>query len=337
MRWFRGLNPLPAALASGQGLALLFCTLIAACSQARGWGDLLFPELAALSSAMLRDPTGPWARRPAQLIALPVFTAGLGVGIARVIPDPGLALLLAAASAALVLRLARSTLVPAISAAALPVMLRIHSWAYPAQIGIALVALAVVVRLWQRWRGVRLLPMTAEPTPAVTPAAQLWPGPAAGGWLPLLRWLALLAGLLLVESSTGLRFVLVPPLIVMAYEAQLRPAHCAWAGRGWILPLACGGAALAGVLAAQWLPSPALATALSLAVCLLLLDRLRLRLPPLLALGLLPLVLPAPDWRLVPAVMLGASLLVLSQRLPGSAAQMPPAPAAAPDRSHGRR
>ena len=97
------------------------------------------------------------------------------------------------------------------------------------------------------------------------------------------------------------------------------------------------GAALAGVLAAQQLPSPALATALSLAVCLLLLDRLRLRLPPLLALGLLPLVLPAPDWRLVPAVMLGASLLVLSQRLPGSAAQMPPAPAAAPDRSHGRR
>jgi CBS-domain-containing membrane protein len=314
-----GLSWLTAPFAAGQLQALVFCTWIAAGSQLPGWGYLLFPELAALSSAVLRDPTGPWASRPWQLIVLPVVTGCLGVLLARQMADPALALLLAVAAARLVLQLARSPLLPALSAAALPVILQIHSWVYPAQIGLALAALAGLLRLSPQERDVRLAPS------------------AEGTWASLLRWLAFLVLLLLIERCTGLHNVLVPPLIVMAHEALVSSARCAWAGRGWILPLACGGAALAGVLAAQWLPSPALATALSLAVCLLLQERLRLRLPPLLALGLLPLVLPAPDLRLVPAVMLGALLLVLSQRLPGSAARTPPPPAAAPDRSHGRR
>ena len=325
---------LSAPFGAGQLQALLFCTLIAAFSQIPGWGFLLFPELAALSSNVLRDPSGPWASRPWQLIALPVLTGCLGVLITRHIADPGVAVLLAVAAAKLVLWLARSPLVPAISAAALPVILQIHSWAYPAQIGIGLVALAGLLRLWQQGRGAPVECTAASSARPVDMVVMT----GAGGWSPVLRWFALLALLLLIERSTGLRYLLVPPLIVMAHEALVTPSHCDWAGRGWILPLVCGGAALAGVLAARLLlPWPALAAAISLAVCLLLLDRFRLRLPPLLALGLLPLVLPAPDLRLVPAVMLGASLLVLSRRLPGSAARMSQQPAAAPDRCRGPR
>ena len=144
---------LSAPFGAGQLQALLFCTLVAAFSQIPGWGFLLFPELAALSSNVLRDPAGPWASRPWQLIALPVLTGCLGVLITRHIADPSVAVLLAVAAAKLVLWLARSPLVPAISAAALPVILQIHSWAYPAQIGIGLVALAGLLRLWQQGQG----------------------------------------------------------------------------------------------------------------------------------------------------------------------------------------
>lgn len=155
---------LAGLLGQGQGLAVLFCSLIAALSQIPGWSDLLFPELAALSSTLLRNPRGTWARSSVQLIALPTLCAGVGMWISSHCSDAGAALLLA----------------------------------------------------------------------------------------------------------------------------------------------------------------------------VLLLQRLfRLRLAPLLALGLLPQVLPAPELRLVPAVILGAALLALSQALTGSSARMSPARAAAPDRSRG--
>ena len=334
-RWSHlpGLGRLQRLLGPSQWQALLFCVLIAACSQIPGWSFLLFPELAALSTTVLREPAGPWASRPGQLIVLPVVTGCCGVWITRSIADPGVAVLVAVAAAALVLRLARSALVPAISAAALPAILQIRSWAYPAQIGIGLVALVGVLRLLRRGR---------DRSVADSPAGLIWSDvqPAKtplGRWSDLLRWFMLLVLLHLIARITGLRDLLVPPLIVMAYEALVAPSHCDWVGRAWILPLVCGVAALAGVLAAWLLPWPALAAALSLTLCLVLLNRCRLRLPPLLALGLLPLVMPAPDLRLVPAVMLAAVLVVLSRRLPGSAERMPPPQAAVPGRSRGHR
>lgn len=300
---------------------------MAALSQNAGWRDLLFPELAALSSTLLRDPHGPWARSTWQLVLLPTLCGAIGVWISSHCSDPGAALLLAVLAAKLVLLLARSPLVPALSAAALPVILRIHSWAYPLQIGVGLLLLAGLLVFWRRSRP---LPAGSADTPA-TPAART---PGLEG---LLRWLGLLTLLLLIERCTGVRYALVPPLIVMAHEGLLDPAHCAWVRRRWLLPIACGATALVGVLVAQLLPSAPLATALILAVVLQVQQLLGVRLAPLLALGLLPLVLPAPDLRLVPAVMLGAALLALSLALPERPAQSPPAPAAAPDRCRGPR
>jgi hypothetical protein len=322
-----------ATLARGQGAALLFCTVIAALSQNPGWSDLLFPELGALSSTVLRDPDGPWAQRRWQLLLLPTLCASVGLLISRSSSDPLVAVLLAVALAKLVLLVARSTLVPALSAAALPVILHIHSWTYPLQIGLGLLALCLLLRWWTRDGGGAL----SQPVPEAVRAVE---APARQGW-GLLRWAALLVLLLAMERLLGLRYVLVPPLIVLAHEGLLEPLHCPWADRTWVLPLACGGTTLAGVLSAQLLPWAGPAAALSLAITLLLLHRLRLQLAPVLALALLPLVLPAPDLRMVPAVLLGASLLAVAvswsrQATAGSPSRRPPRPAAPRDRSRGR-
>ena len=322
---------LPERLGQGQAVALLFCSLMAALSQIPGWRDLLFPEMAALSSTLLRDPGGPWARSNVQLIALPTLCAGVGVWISSHCSDASAALLLAVLAAKVLLLLARSPLVPSLSAAALPVLLQIHSWIYPLQIGLGLLGLVLLLAFWRR----RLV----LPAGGADPAAPIPPVPGLGDLLHpgTLRWLALLTLLLLIERMTGLRDVLVPPLIVIAHEGFCAPARCDWRRRRWLLPLACGTSALVGVLAAQHLPSAALATALSLLAVLLLQRLWQLQLAPLLALGLLPQVLPEPDLRLVPAVMLGSTLLAFTLAVTDSPARTPPGPAAAPDRSRAPR
>lgn len=335
-RWChpRRARPLAALFSQGQGLALLFCTLIATLSQAPGWSDLLFPELAALSSTVLRDPRGPWASRPWQLLLLPSLAACIGLLISQHSTDPLPAVLLAVALAKLLLLACRSTLVPALSAAALPVILQIRHWDYPLQVAVGLLALWLLLR-WRQRRG------GDGPDAPVPEALRGVETDAVAGW-GLLRWTALLVLLLAIEAGLGLRYVLVPPLIVIAHEALLEPAHCPWAPRPWVLPLACTTTTLVAVLAARLVPWAGVAAALSLAAALLLLQLLRLQLAPLLALALLPLVMPAPDLRLVPAVLLGSTLLAAAvswvrRSAADSAARTPPGLAAAPDRSRGRR
>jgi hypothetical protein len=71
-----------------------------------------------------------------------------------------------------------------------------------------------------------------------------------------------------------------------------------------------------GVLAARLLmPHIALAMAVSLGLNLLLLQRLRMWLPPLLAAGLLPFLIPDVDGRYVLGITISAAVLALSSPL----------------------
>lgn len=285
-------------------LAVGYCSLLGGLSTLPGWGYLLFPELGPLAATVLSRPNGRWASSTWQLIGIPTAAAVCGLWISNHVAIESLALLLAVLATRCLLSLLRSSLAPALSAAALPVILGIHSWAYPVQIAIGLIGLAAVLAVLRRRQGD---PGDAAAQVATEVAAQ--PGWQWSWWI----YLTLMVGLV---QLTGWRMLLLPPLIVISHERFAEPGHCPWLGRAWQLPLACGIAAGVGVLAAQLLKPPiALAMAVSLGLNLLLMHRLRMWLPPLLAAGLLPLLIPDVDGRYVLGVTIAAAVLALSSPL----------------------
>lgn len=290
---------------SAIALTIASCSLIAALSTLPGWSDLLFPELGPLAAVVFSRPGGPWASQGWRLIAVPTAAAVIGLWISVHQVPHGLALLLAVAGAQLLLWLLRSPLAPALSAAALPVVLGLRSWTYPLQIALGLSVLTAVLAIARR----RLPPepLVSPPSPQARPARA-----PSRWWLPWFGYLLLLTAL--VELS-GWRVLLLPPLIVISHERFAEFQHCPWLGRAWLLPIACSLAAVVGVLSARWLaPHAALAVALSLLLNLALMHRLRLWLPPLLAVGLLPLLMPHADWRYVAGVGVAASILAFTDR-----------------------
>lgn len=290
-----------ASSVRGQILAVGYCSLLGALSTLPGWGFLLFPELGALAATVLSRPNHRWASSAWKLIGVPTAAAVCGLWISNHIASESLALLLAVLVTRLLLTLLRSSLVPALSAAALPVILGIHSWAYPVQIALGLIGLSVVLAVVQR----RQKQPGAGIAQAVVEVA-VAPNWQRSWWI----YLALMVGMV---QLTGWRMLLLPPLIVLSHERFAEPGHCPWLGRAWQLPLVCGVAGGVGVLAARLLGGHiALAMAASLGVNLLLMQRLRMWLPPLLAAGLLPFLIPAVDGRYVLGITLSAAVLALS-------------------------
>ena len=129
---------------------------------------------------------------------------------------------------------------------------------------------------------------------------------ALGVYLPIIALLATLA------ACSGLRFILFPPLAVIGYELFADPRHCPWALRGWRLPLACTLAAAAGVALVLLCGVGALAAMAALAFGIGVLYVLDLHAPPVLAVGLLPLLIAQPGPGFVLAVALGSSLMMLA-------------------------
>jgi hypothetical protein len=288
----------------GQILAVGYCSLLGGLSTLQGWSFLLFPELGALAATVLSKPNHRWAASPWKLIGVPTAAAICGLWISNHIAIESLALLLAVLATRLLLTLLGSSLVPALSAAALPVILRINNWAYPVQIAIGLIGLSVVLTVLRRLQGPAI-----ETATQVGNEVSIEPGWQRSWWI----YLALMVGMV---QLTGWRMLLLPPLIVMSHERFAEPEHCPWLQRAWQLPLACGVAGCVGVLAARLLmPHIALAMAVSLGLNLLLLQRLRMWLPPLLAAGLLPFLIPDVDGRYVLGIIISAAVLALSSPL----------------------
>ncbi len=297
---FRGrmrLGALADDLTLGGMLSIAFLAVSAKAAFVSGALYLLFPELAALSYDVFTRPTGAWARAPVMLAITPVVTAVMGTALTRAMPYSLLSVALVIAGAMLVVRVMRSPVVPAISAAFLPLVFGVTSWWYPVSIAVVtgLLALASVLHGWL------LGPMASGPVPARERA------PQRRIWLPVFAGFLLLAyGL---ATVTGLRMLLFPPLVVIALEmfahADIRP----WAKRPLILPLVCAAAAGAGLAASAAFGGGPLSVVVSLLAGIAMLRVLRLHFPPALAIGLLPQVMPQADWRFVLAVILGTGTL----------------------------
>ncbi|MDE2390314.1 MAG: hypothetical protein KGL65_01765 [Rhodospirillales bacterium] len=248
---------------------------------------LLFPELAALAYGVFTNPAGPWAKAPVHLLLTPVLTAFIGTLLARHFGFGVIPVALSVASSILSLALLRSPITPAISAGLLPIVLTIHSYAYPLSVALAVTLLiATNAILNGDERGGQL-------------ASPQWRRKALGAYGLFILALALAA------AFSGWRLILFPPLAVLAFDRMVLGANHLWRGRIPVLLLAGGLNASAAALLLNLLGNTPLTVAAGVAAGILLLRLLRFHAAPVLAIGLLPFVTGQGDGRAVGAIMLG--------------------------------
>lgn len=275
--------------------------LVAAAAQVTGVALLLFPELGALASDVLRRPRGVWASAPVLLVLTPLATGLVGVLLARQLPFGVLSVGLDVACSIALIQILRSPIAPAISAGLLPLVLGTTDPRYPLAIGAGTLTLAAVGAGWRRWR---------HPVGNVDRRDRIddlmeQPAGRSAWWLPFALVLAVLAGL---AQWSGIHVLLFPPLVVIAFEMFAHPHRCPWAIRAWRLPLACVLAAAAGVLLVATLGRGATTAAAAMLFGSAVLRRMDLHAPPVLAVGLLPLVMASPDARYPAGVLFGTLL-----------------------------
>jgi len=284
---------------AGDAATASFIAAINGLAQISGNSLLLFPELGALSYDILRRPNGAWATSPLMVIATP-FAAGLiGTLITRHLPYGVLAVLVAVFSAILIIRVLGSPVAPAISAALLPLTLNETSWLYSPSVLVGCVSLAgiSVIRRWRRSLPVQTVMETGNSTPAEQD----------------LSWVPFFAVFLVVAASgavlTGMRFLLFPPLAVIAYEMFAHFDSCPWARRPLLIPVICGLTAMATLIIIGWLGTGVLAAALAVMCGAAALRIFQIHFPPAIAVAVLPFIMPDPGYRYPVAVVIGTILV----------------------------
>lgn len=281
-------------------LALVLAML--ALAQGMGRQEIIFPEIAALAFGAWVMDRMPWRGRALHLWLSPTLAAITGIVLQHYLPHrPFLAVLLAFAAVAVELRLCRSGILPAVSAAILPIITRVDSWWYPASVCLLAGAIAL--------GRVRLAPDAPRTAPDE-------PGPDWWRWLKLGAIIAAASALAL---SSDWLFIIAPPLFVLAIELS-DPDHPA---RGHpiktVVVVSAAAAIGSGCLAlCRLLPGcPVLVPAgLALALVIVLEQRLDLFSPPAIALALVPTIVPpayAPWYPLHVAV--GGACFVVATRL----------------------
>lgn len=289
------------------GATAIYIGAIALVSVITGLNYVLFPELGALSHDILQRPRGTWARAPLMLVITPVLAALIGTIITRHLNYGVLSVVLTVGLVLIVLKVLRSPIAPAISAGLLPLTLGVPNFWYPPSILIGTTLLAAIAYLRAR----RLPRTMVPPTVADTAQDAVERLPQRLSWAPYFLIFLLLAAT--AATETHQHFVLFPPLVVIAYEMFAHPEICPWAERPWSLPLACVASAAAGTALASWhgvlMPFAAMASVL---ISIAVLRIMRLHVPPALAVGLLPFVMPDAGWSFPLVVGAGTLLLSLS-------------------------
>jgi len=282
--------------------------LVGFMAHASGVSLLLFPELAALSHDVLTRPRGKWASQPWHLIATPTMTAILGIFITRHVTYGAVAIVAIVLLSLLLIKLLRSSIGPAISAGVLPMVLGERSWIYPVAIFADLVSLVVVLLLWQRFGPHRAEASQGEAEHSRIVDALETPTPDRF-WVWAL--IAFVLALGIAAQATGLRFILFPPLIVMAYEIFGHAKVPGWMARPALFPVVCLLTATTGTLAVHGFKTPMVGVAVTTLVSIGILRIFQVHMPPALAVGLLPFVMVAPNARYPVSVALGTIALTV--------------------------
>lgn len=292
-------------------LSLLYLGFISAIASLTGAPYIFFPELGALAHDVFTRPRGAWASAPFFLALTPVATAVLGTVVATTMPFGYLSMLLIVGVSVVMVQVLRSPIAPAISAGALPLVLELKSWWYAPAILLGTALLALLSWAWRTYCIPRMPSVPASRREIVDDLVEL--APRRWAWAPALL-AVVVAGVFLV-NVTGLRLILFPPLIVVAFEMFGHPSICPWARRPIRLPIACFLTAGGGFLAVDAFGSGVMTTMISLAFGIGVLRLFDLHVPPALAVALIPQVLDHPTWLYPVAIAIG-TLLVTSTFFP---------------------
>jgi hypothetical protein len=285
--------------------ALLLLAGISKIAMATGTAYVLFPELGALAYDVFTRPSGVWASSPTMLAFTPTAASIIGTVITRELPFGIVSVVLCIGSAMVLLRVLRSPIAPAISAGFLPLALGVTSWEYPASIAAVTGTLAILIVFYRRLFAARL--QAVQPNRLHDIDDRLESVPSRYVWLPVfVGFLLLIYGMTIV---TGNRLILFPPLVVIAFEMLAHADVCPWARRPFTLPVACTLVAAAGVAAVSAFGFGPLSVTIALTAGIVALRIARLHLPPALAIGLLPQVIPHADWTFVVAIATGSTAL----------------------------
>lgn len=299
---------LPRDRLAMEAAALMYVVAIALTADCSGWHYLLFPALAALSEDVLTRPWGKWVSQPGRLIVTPTVGAGVGTLITRRFPYGVLSVLVIVALCLCVLLLLKSNIAPAIATGMLPLVLHITSWLYPASVMLGLVALVIVFLPWRRRYRAKYRATLMDVTSDLDDVLET---PAVGNrWiLPFFLFVTLVSSCATVPS---LRLILFPPLVVIAYEMFAHPASCPWGRKPLTFPIACFLTSTAGWLAVRLLGNGGIAVGCSMATGIVILRLLQIRMPPALAIGILPFVINSPDIKYPVSVSIGTIALTLA-------------------------
>jgi hypothetical protein len=292
----------------GELIALLLLAGTAKVALVTGPSFVLFPELSALAYNVFTRPTGAWARAPAMLFITPTAAAVLGTAIARSVPYGVAGAALCIAAAIVLVHLLRSPITPAISASYMPFALGFKSWNYPVSIMAVTGVLAIGCIAYQRIFAERIAKLPTHPLPTTDNKRK--------SMFERHGWLAAFAGFLLLCCAmgevSGMRLILFPPLVVIAYEMFRHPQTCPWAPRPYALAVASVISAAAGTVAISWIGVGPLSVIVALLAAIATLRILKLNFPPALAISLLPQIVPAASVSLVSAIALGSIMLAVS-------------------------
>ena len=290
----------------GELTALAYIGGVSEAAVLTGISYLLFPELAALSYDVFTRPTGTWARAPFLLVATPLLTAVIGLLIEQHLGYGAVSVLLSIALALLVIKLLNSPIAPAIPAGLLPIVLEEKSWWYPAAILFGTSLLVLGLYIYKKVFS-ELLPPSKDTASLIDDIVEQPPKQYA--WLPF--FIVFLLADVYLAKLTGLRFIMFPPLIVIAFEMFAHSDVCPWVAKPVLLVIACMLAATAGVGAVMVLGNHPVAVMLVMAVAMFIIRSFRLHAPPAVAVGLLPFVIEHPDFSFPLAVFAGTLLLVV--------------------------
>jgi hypothetical protein len=289
----------------GSLASIAFFLAVTKVAAVTGAGLLPFPELGALGFDIFTRPTGPWAQAPLLVVATPAAAAVVGTLVTKTMPYGIASITLCIAGAMIIIRLLRSPVTPALSAALLPLSLGIASWWYPAAIVATTGCLALLSTIYNRLWASQIGAIHPTMTDALDDEMERPPRQYA--WLPVFVSFLLLT--YCISRITGLRLVLFPPLVAIAFEMFAHAEVCPWAKRPFALPLACTITAAAGVGSIIIFGVGTMSTAIAMLVGIVTLRMFRVHLPPALAICLLPQMIPGADWRFVCSIAIGTVTL----------------------------
>jgi hypothetical protein len=226
-------------------LAILFMGAVALAAQTTGFMLLLFPELAALSHDIMTRPRGKWGSQPLRLVLTPTLTAVVGIFFTRHFAFGALGITLIVTLSLVIIKLMKSTIVAAISAGVLPMALSERSWRYPLAIFVDCTVLVLLFLVWKHYTA--LVDPSCQSETRNSKIIDTLEGISHDRFWGL-GLMVFVVALGTAAQATDLRFLIFPPLIVMAYELFGHPELPEWMRRPVLFPVVCVLTASVGLL-----------------------------------------------------------------------------------------